>query len=42
VQEAAKLLVENNISCLPILSPEKEVAGIVTWKDILRIIVSEE
>ena len=41
VQEAAKLLVENNISCLPILSLEKKVAGIVTWKDILKILVSE-
>lgn len=41
VQEAAELLVENSISCLPILSSEKEVVGIVTWKDILKILVSK-
>ncbi len=41
VQEAAKLLVENNISCLPILSSEKEVVGVVTWKDILKILISK-
>ncbi len=41
VQEAAELLVENSISCLPILSSEKEVVGVVTWKDILKILVSK-
>jgi len=35
--------VKKNISCLPILSPEKEIIGIVTWKDILkRLILQKE
>jgi acetoin utilization protein AcuB len=42
VQEAARLLVKNNISCLPIVSPEQEPIGIVTWKDILRGLVSDK
>ena len=41
VKEAARQLVENSISCLPILSPEKEVIGIVTLKDILKMLVLE-
>jgi acetoin utilization protein AcuB len=36
IETAAKLLLENNISCLPVTSPHGAVQGIVTWKDILR------
>ncbi|MFZ5897934.1 MAG: CBS domain-containing protein [Bacillota bacterium] len=39
VEEGAKLLLANNISCLPVLSPRSEVVGIVTWKDILRALL---
>lgn len=35
IEVAAKKLLENNISCLPVISPKGEVEGIVTWKDIL-------
>jgi len=43
VEEAARMFVEKNISCLPILSSEKEIIGIVTWKDILkRLILQKE
>ncbi len=41
VEEAARQLVENSISCLPILSPEKKVIGIVTLKDILKTLILE-
>ncbi len=36
IEEAGNLLLENNISCLPVISPQGSVEGIVTWKDILR------
>ena len=40
VEEAALLLIKNNISCLPITSSEGTIEGIITWKDILRWSVS--
>ena len=36
VKEAAFLLMEQSISCLPILDENGALVGIVTWKDILR------
>ena len=36
IERAMKLLVENNISCLPVISADGTVEGIVSWKDILR------
>lgn len=36
LQQAAKMILEHNISCLPVLDGE-DVAGIITWKDILRV-----
>ena len=42
ISEAANIFVKNNISCLPILSPQKEIIGIITWKDIIKILVLEE
>ena len=33
---AAILLLENNISCLPVVSEENSIAGILTWKDLLE------
>ncbi len=41
IETAASLLLENNISCLPVVSPEGWIEGIVTWKDILRSYVGE-
>jgi acetoin utilization protein AcuB len=35
IETAANLLLENNISCLPVISTDGEIEGIVTWKDIL-------
>ncbi len=35
VEKASDLLLENYISCLPVLSSQGIVEGIVTWKDIL-------
>ncbi len=36
IEKASDLLLENNISCLPVISPRGSVKGIVTWKDILK------
>ncbi len=36
IEKASDLLLENNISCLPVISPQVSVEGIVSWKDILK------
>lgn len=33
---AAILLLENTISCLPVVNDERDIQGILTWKDILQ------
>ena len=42
ISNAARIFVEEHISCLPILSPKKEIVGIITWKDILNRLVIEK
>lgn len=39
IDTAAILLLENNISCLPVVGEQTTVAGIVTWKDMLKYYV---
>ncbi len=36
IEKASDLLLENNISCLPVISHQGDVEGIVSWKDILK------
>lgn len=36
VQDAARLMLEKRVSCLPVLVGEGPVLGIVTWRDQLR------
>ncbi len=36
VVDAAQLLLEKNISCLPVVSEEDELRGIITWKDLIH------
>ena len=36
MEKASDLLLENYISCLPVLSSQGIVEGIVTWKNILK------
>jgi acetoin utilization protein AcuB len=38
---AAILMLDNNVSCLPVVSAEDTIEGIVTWKDILRWLVKQ-
>ncbi len=35
IENAAKLMLDNNISCLPVISTVGGIVGMVTWKDIL-------
>ena len=39
VDTAAIMLLENNISCLPVVKGDNQVLGIVTWKDMLKYYV---
>ncbi|MDX9910641.1 MAG: CBS domain-containing protein [Phycisphaerales bacterium] len=36
VRDAAKLMVEHRVSCLPVLDDDQRPVGIVTWRDLLR------
>ena len=36
IETAVALLIENGISCLPVISSDREIEGIVTWRDLLR------
>jgi len=38
IPEAANLLIQSNISCLPIIDLAGEPVGMLSWKDILRIV----
>ncbi|MCG8315809.1 MAG: CBS domain-containing protein [Pseudomonadales bacterium] len=39
VDAAAIMLLEHNISCLPVVEDEHRVVGIITWKDMLKYYV---
>ena len=36
IDTAAIMLLEHNISCLPIISTKEVLEGIITWKDLLK------
>jgi acetoin utilization protein AcuB len=42
VECAAIILLENDISCLPIIDDDDLLIGLVTWKDLLRYFVYHE
>lgn len=42
ILQAAALLVEKNISCLPVVDAQQRLIGIVSWKDIMRRIVQSQ
>lgn len=42
IEEAAEMFVKKNISCLPILTGEKEIIGIITLKDILKSLIVQQ
>lgn len=39
IKEAAVLMLNNRVSCLPVVSANRTIEGIVSWKDILKWLV---
>ncbi len=39
IRAAARCLVENKVSLLPVVNDEGEAIGVVSWKDVLRFIM---
>jgi acetoin utilization protein AcuB len=42
VKQAAALLLQHNISCLPVVDEQKHLLGVVSWKDILRAALGKQ
>ncbi len=42
VLEAAGLLINHNISCLLVTNAQQKLLGIVSWKDIMRLVVQRQ
>jgi acetoin utilization protein AcuB len=40
VVEAARIMLDRRVSCLPVVEGDGQVLGIVTWRDQLRALVS--
>lgn len=36
VKDAAKLILDNKLSCLPVIDENNKLTGMLSWKDILR------
>lgn len=36
IADAARILLDRNVSCLPVLEANGDIAGILTWRDLLR------
>ncbi len=39
IETAAALMLEKNVSCLPVTSGNQGLEGILTWRDILRALI---
>ncbi len=37
IQQAARLMLDRSISCLPITYSDGTIAGVVTWKDVFKV-----
>jgi acetoin utilization protein AcuB len=42
VKDAARLMLDNHVGCLPVVDPENRLLGIVTANDFLRLIAAEK
>jgi acetoin utilization protein AcuB len=38
IETAARLLIDKKVSCLPIVTDDQTLAGILSWKDILNVL----
>ncbi len=36
LQEAALVMIKEGVSCLPVVSADKRLLGVITWKDLLK------
>ena len=36
IGDAVNVLLRENVSCLPVISPDGQLEGIVTWKDLIK------
>jgi acetoin utilization protein AcuB len=41
VEDAASMLLEHTISCLPVIGDDAQIQGIVTSKDLLRCLINQ-
>ena len=41
IKEAVELVLNNKISCLPVVTKAGKVDGILSWKDILRALTAK-
>lgn len=41
VNEAARIILEEGISCLVVVNGKGAIAGIVTWRDLMRVLSTE-
>jgi len=41
IEKVSNLLLENNISCIPVVSPEGVIEGIVSWREIMKFYLKE-
>jgi len=42
LEEAAKMILEKGVSCLPVMTEDREIVGILTWRDLLRALCARE
>jgi len=40
MQDAVQVLLDANVSCLPVITDEGRIEGIATWKDLIRAYVA--
>jgi acetoin utilization protein AcuB len=40
ILEASRILIDNDVSCLPVVTKQGYIKGIVTWKDIFRAYIN--
>jgi acetoin utilization protein AcuB len=41
IEKTSNLMLENNISCIPVVSPEGVIEGIVSWREIMKSYLKE-
>jgi len=42
IKTAMQLLLDKNISCLPVVNTADEIIGVVTWKDMLKAYLNQK